>query len=114
MICEIVTFPAVAGMSRDDLVEDARHVVARWRGEAELVRKHFVVSDDGSTLKGIYFWTSRAAAQNAHDEAWLQQAEKRIGVRPTIDYFDTFMIIDNEKDAVTEYPAEKVDAEAGA
>jgi hypothetical protein len=104
VICEIVTFPALAGMSREDIVEDARHVAPRWRGEPELVRKHFVLSDDGSTLKGIYLWRSRAAAEAAHNEEWLQQAEKRIGVRPTIDYFDAFMIVDNEAGTVTEYP----------
>ena len=38
MICEIVTFPAAAGASREEIVEDARHVVARWQGEKELVR----------------------------------------------------------------------------
>jgi hypothetical protein len=89
---------------RGSVVADARHVVARWQGEKELVRKHFVWSDDRSTLKGIYFWTSRAAAEAAHSEEWLQQAEKRIGVRPTIDYFDAFMIVDNAAGTVTEYP----------
>lgn len=106
MICEIVTFPAPPEASRADVMEDARHVVARWQGESALVRKHFVWSDDRATLKGIYFWTSRAAAEKAHDEAWLQQAEKRIGARPTIERFDTFMVIDNENGRVTEYPAE--------
>ena len=110
MICEIVTFPAPAGANREAIVEDARHVVARWQGEKELVRKHFVWSDDCTTLKGIYFWTSRAAAEAAHSEEWLQQAEKRIGTRPTIDYFDAFMIIDNAAGTVTEYPEDGADA----
>ena len=107
MICEIVTFPAPQGANREEIVEDARHVVARWQGESELVRKHFVWSDDRSTLKGIYFWTARAAAEKAHDEAWLQAAEKRIGVRPVIERFDTFMVIDNEAGTVSEHPAEE-------
>lgn len=104
MICEIVTFPAPPGASRTDIVEDARHVVERWQGERDLVRKHFVWSDDRSTLKGIYFWKSRTAAENAHDAAWRAACEKRTGAAPDIAYFDLFMIIDNDADAVTEYP----------
>lgn len=110
MICEIVTFPAAKGASRAEIVADARHVVARWQGEKELVRKHFVWSDDRTTLKGIYFWTSRAAAEAAHNEEWLNRAEERIGARPTIDYFDAFMIIDNEAGTVTEYAEERAEA----
>lgn len=112
MICEIVTFPAAAGASREEVIADARHVVARRQGEKELFRKHFAWSEDRTTLKGIHFLTSRAAAEAAHDEAWLQQAEKRIGTRPTIDYFDAFMIIDNAAGTVTEYPADPVPGDA--
>lgn len=108
MICEIVTFPAPAGASRDAIVEDARHVVARWRAETELVRKHFVLSEDRATLKGIYFWTSRAAAERAHDAEWRRNVERRSGAAPEICYFDAFMIIDNAAGTVTEYPAEEM------
>jgi len=110
MICEIVTFPAPAGASRDDIVADARHVVARWQSEKELVRKHFVWSDDGTTLKGIYFWTSRAAAERAHDAEWQKSVRERSGAAPEIAYFDAFMIIDNAAGTVAEYPPESADA----
>jgi hypothetical protein len=104
MICEIISFPARPGASREDVVADARLVAPRWRSERELVRKHFVLSEDGRTVKGIYFWTSRAAAQKAHDAEWQQGVKERSGAMPEIVYFDTFMIVDNEAGATTEYP----------
>jgi len=61
----------------------------------------------------IYIWPSVAAAQRAHDEAWRQSVIKRTGGAPTIRYFDLFMLIDNEKGAVTEFQeAAEIQADA--
>lgn len=114
MICEIVTFPAPSGGGRDKVLADARSVVARWQGEPELVRKHFVLSEDHSTLKGIYLWKSRAAAEKAHDAAWRKSVEERCGTQPDIAYFDAFMIIDNDAGTVTEFPVDEAAFPAAA
>ena len=42
--------------------------------------------------------------QKAHDEEWRQSVIKRTGGAPTIRYFDLFLLIDNEKGTVTEFP----------
>ena len=73
---------------------------------AELPGRAQVVACDVTDADGV----ARAAAEAAHSEEWLQQAEKRIGTRPTIDYFDAFMIIDNAAGTVTEYPEDGADA----
>ena len=70
----------------------------------ELLRKHFLLELNGKTGAGVYIWPSLEAAQKAHDEAWRQSVIKRTGGAPTIRYFDLFLLIDNEKGAVTEFP----------
>jgi hypothetical protein len=104
MIGEIVRYRAPAGARRDDMIEDARAVVAKWRANPDLIRKDFLWSDDGEWCCGFYLWRTRAAAERAHDTAWRAAVEQRTGAAPEIAYFDAFMIIDNEAGTVTETP----------
>src|SRR5450755_3163140 len=92
------------GWSRQQVAEEARNVIPKWRANKELLRKHFLLELDGKTGAGVYIWPSVEAARRAHDEAWRQSVIKRAGSAPTIRYFDLFLLIDNEKGAVTEFP----------
>ena len=69
---------------------------------ANLVRKHYLVSDDGYG-GGAYIWPSKEAAQRGHDVAWREGVKKRTGSEPVIRYFDLLMVLDNENGSVTEW-----------
>ena len=104
MILEFVEFNSPKGWTREQVAEDARHVIDKWRANPELLRKHFLLSLDGNTGAGVYIWPSVEAAQKAHGEEWRQSIIKRTGAAATIRYFDLFLLIDNEKGAVAEFP----------
>ena len=108
MILELVEFNSPKGSTRQQVAEDARHVIPKWQGNKELLRKHFLLELTGSqktkTGAGVYIWPSIEAAQRAHDESWKQSIIKRTGAAPTIRYFDLFLLIDNEQGKVTEFP----------
>lgn len=103
MITEIVRFKIRPGMSRDEVLEDSRSTIPRWRANSDLIRKMYVMPDD-ETCMGIYLWKSKEAAQKGHDQAWMERAEKHWGNRPEITYLDTLMVLDNRHDEVLEYP----------
>ncbi|MGH6725828.1 MAG: hypothetical protein ACREB8_04690 [Pseudolabrys sp.] len=105
MILELVEFNSPKGWSRQKVAEDARHVIPHWQANKELLRKHFLLELDGKTGAGVYIWPTQDAARRAHDEAWRQSVIKRTGAAPTIRYFDLFLLIDNEKGTVSEFPA---------
>jgi hypothetical protein len=105
MILELVEFNSPPGWSRQQVVDDAKHVVPKWRANRDLLRKHFLLSVDGKTGAGVYLWPSIAAAQKAHNEDWRQSVIKRAGSAPTIRYFDLFLLVDNETGTVTEWSA---------
>ncbi len=104
MILELVEFNTPKGWTRDQVAEDARHVIDKSRANPELLRKHFLLSLDSKTGAGVYIWPSIAAAQKAHGEEWRQSIINRTGAAPTIRYFDLFLLIDNEQGKVTEFP----------
>ncbi len=104
MILELVEFNSPKGWTRQQVAEDARHVIPKWQGNKELLRKHFLLELNGKTGAGVYIWPSLDAAQRAHNEDWKQSVIKRTGAAPTIRYFDLFLLIDNENGMVSEFP----------
>jgi hypothetical protein len=86
MILELVEFNSPKGWSRQQVAGEARNVIPKWRANKELLRKHFLLE-----LK-------------ARNEEWRQSVIKRTGGAPTIRYFDLFLLVDNEKGTVTEFP----------
>jgi hypothetical protein len=103
MILELVTFRATPGASWEDILREARATIPRWGANADLQRKHYLLSDDGSECAGLYIWPTRAAAEAAHDAAWRTAVEKRTGAAPVIRYFSLQMLLDNEARSVTEW-----------
>lgn len=103
MILELVTFARPEGFSDADLRADARGTVAHWQANADLLAKRFATFDEGRQVAGIYLWPDRAAAERAHDAAWIARFQGRTGQHPGFAYFDVFMEIDNEKGTVTEF-----------
>jgi len=105
MILELVEFNSPRGWTREQVAEEAKHVVPKWQANKELLRKHFLLELNGKTGAGVYIWPSVEAAQRAHNEEWRQSVIKRTGAAPTIRYFDLMLLVDNEQGKVTEFPA---------
>jgi hypothetical protein len=103
MIVEFVQFTYPPGLTREQILEDARTTVPRWRGNDELIRKHYIAGEDG-TGGAFYIWPSKEAAQRGHNAEWFANIKARTGSVPTIRYFDLMMIVDNEAGSVTEFP----------
>ena len=55
MIVELVTFKAPEGASWQSILADAKSTIPRWRANDKLVRKHYLVSDDGRSVRASTF-----------------------------------------------------------
>ena len=77
MILELVEFNSPKGWSRQQVAEEARNVIPKWRANKELLRKHFLLELDGKTGAGVYIWPSVDAAKRAHNEEWRQSVITR-------------------------------------
>ncbi|MEY8838244.1 hypothetical protein AB9K41_04275 [Cribrihabitans sp. XS_ASV171] len=105
MIVEMVSFEIPEGFGAEELMADARSTVEHWRANKNLIRKHFLRSEDGRVI-GLYLWPDREAARAAHDADWVDRFRKRTGAEPSFAYFDLFMTIDNLAGEVREFPLE--------
>ena len=102
MITEYVLFDLPPGITREQVVQGMREVAPRWRTEPELVRKTFVHDPVANQAGAFYVWTSRAAAERAHDAAWRQRIRDAYGSDPVVRVFDTPLVVDNALGRVIE------------
>ena len=67
----------------------------RYLGMDGLIRKYYVLSEDGQTAGGVYLWASRAAAERVYDGAWRAFVKEKYGTEPRVPYFETPVLVDN-------------------
>src|SRR5690606_7864556 len=96
MIIELVLFNNPPNLDREAELEAARGVVDKWRANPDLLRKHFMRSEDGRQGGAVYVWRSREAADAAHGPAWQAEVKARTGSEATRQFFDMFLLVDNE------------------
>jgi len=66
-----------------------------FRNRSGLLRKYFLLSDDGATGGGVYLWTSRQAARDFSEGTIRPMIKEKFRVEPSITYFDTSVVVDN-------------------
>ena len=95
MIIALAQFRLPAPMT----VAQAREVFAstapRYRDLPGLIRKHYVLTEDGRTAGGIYLWKTRADAERQYDEAWRRFVTEKYGTEPQLTYFESPVVVDN-------------------
>jgi hypothetical protein len=66
-----------------------------FRGLADkgLIRKHYIHGDAGGG--GVYFWSSREAADAWYTPEQRRKMKLKFGVEPTITYYETYVQVDN-------------------
>lgn len=52
-------------------------------GTPDLIKKYFFLSDDSTSVLGIYIWTSKEAADKFYSLEWLSAVVERWGTEPT-------------------------------
>jgi putative monooxygenase ydhR len=95
MITTLVQFALPAPISLAEATRRFESSAPKYRNLPGLIRKYYVLCEDGRTAGGIYLWESRAAAEAVYSGEWRERVEKLYGVAPTIAWFDTPVVVDN-------------------
>jgi hypothetical protein len=70
-----------------------------------LVRKYYLLSEDGQTGGGVYLWETRAAAERVYNAEWRERIRTLYGAEPVIAWFESPTIVDNAAQAQTRHAA---------
>ena len=80
-------------------VAQAREVFAstapRYLNMPGLVRKHYLLSEDGRTAGGMYVWKTRTDAERQYTDEWRAFVRGKYGVEPQLSFFDSPVSVDN-------------------
>ncbi|MNT86961.1 hypothetical protein D3C72_2273210 [compost metagenome] len=60
-----------------------------------LVRKYYLLSEDGRSVGGVYLWESREQALAQYTDEWKAFVEGKYGTPPSVELFETPVVVDN-------------------
>lgn len=95
MTTAIIQFPLPPGAPLDAVKSGFLEVAPFFQGPPGLLRKYFILSNDGTIGGGVYLWASQQTA-HAFSEATIRpMIKERFHVEPSITYFETPVVVDN-------------------
>ncbi len=95
MITALVQFKLSQPVTRDKAREIFTSTAPKYREVPGLIRKYYLLSEDGATAGGIYLWKSRGDAKRLYTDEWKRFIVAKYGSEPSVEYFDTPVIVDN-------------------
>ena len=95
MITALVQFKLPGPISREKACEIFSSTAPRYRETPGLIRKYYILSEDGATAGGVYLWKSREDARRLYTSEWEAFILDKYGARPSVVYFDSPVVVDN-------------------
>lgn len=95
MILTHVKFLRATPMTLAEATAIFERTAPKYRGRDGLIRKTYLLSEDGLTAGAVYFWKDRAAAERLYSEDWRQMVIGVYGVTPQIDFYHAPVTVEN-------------------
>ena len=70
MITAVTTFTLPSPITRAEARDVFMSTAPTYRAVQGLFRKTYVLSEDGTTVGGVYLWNSRPEAEALYTDAW--------------------------------------------
>jgi heme-degrading monooxygenase HmoA len=87
-VTTLVTIKTPANITRDQVFAEFVSAAPTYQKVPGLIRKYFVLSDDGK-FGGVYLWDTKESAQSWFSPAWSERVTRRFGAEAQLEWFDT-------------------------
>ena len=91
-VSTLVEISIPPGVTRERLATEFAAAVPTYQKLPGLLRKHFIVSAQG-TFGGVYLWKDEASARAWFNDAWRSRVVKTYGQEAKIEWFDTPILL---------------------
>ena len=95
MITAIVHFdlpePLARGKAQTLFLDSA----PTYRQVKGLIRKYYLLSEDGAKAGGVYLFNSREDAEHLYTDEWKKYIVDKYGSEPSFTYFEVPVVVDN-------------------
>jgi hypothetical protein len=95
MITAIVQFKLPQPITCEKAREIFLSTAPRYRETTGLIRKYYILSEDGGTAGGVYLWKSRKEAESVYTKDWEDFVRGKYGAPPSVEYFESPVVVDN-------------------
>ena len=95
MITVIVQFKLPKPITREEARQTFLSTAPKYEGLSGLIRKYYVLSEDGGTAGGIYLWNSKEDAARLYTQDWKSFVTEKYGTQPSLAYFECPVVVDN-------------------
>ena len=82
-------------VSKDEALEMFRNTAPNYQGKPGLIRKYYLLTEDGHSVGGVYLWESREFAEQVYTDEWREYVKQTFGEYPSLTYFETPLVVDN-------------------
>jgi hypothetical protein len=79
----------------EQALEMFRRTAPNYQNKEGLIRKYYLLSEDGHSVGGVYLWQSREQAEQVYTDAWREYVKNTFGDYPSLVYFETPLVVDN-------------------
>ena len=95
MITALVQFKLPQPVTREKAQQLFVGSAPKYREASGLIRKYYLLSEDGGTAGGVYLWKSKKDAAGLYTREWENVIRERYGALPTVTYFESPVVVDN-------------------
>jgi len=95
MTTSITRFQLPSGVPTEAVKKGFAEVAPRFKQPPGLLRKYFLISEDGKTGGGVYLWNSREEARTFSEGVLRSMIKDKFKVEPSIEYYESPVIVDN-------------------
>jgi hypothetical protein len=95
MVTAIVQFKIPDPITPEQAKEVFMTTAPKYQEAAGLIRKYYLLSEDGGTVGGVYLWKSKADAERLYTKEWKNFIKEKYGGEPAITYFHSPVVVDN-------------------
>lgn len=100
MITSITKFKLPKPVTKEEAKCIFLSTAPKYRDLPGLIRKCYVIFDEGKAVGGIYLWNSREDAEAVYTDSWKKFVKDKYGCEPEITYLDTPVVVDNVSEEI--------------
>lgn len=100
MLTVINTIVMQRALTRDEAKAVFASTAPKYLKMPGLIRKCYILSEDGRTAGGIYLWESRSAADACYTADWKAFVREKYGSDPVLTYLESPVVVDNLVDRI--------------
>ena len=110
MMIAIVQFNLSSTLTLDQAHALFKQKSAQYQNLPGLIRKYFLLAENGSSIGGVYLWETRQDAEDFYNDGFKHLISTQFGCEPKITYFEVPIIVDNTVHSLAHNIAENLAA----